>query len=72
MRDYIEECPEEVRRYTLDFETILYLFDFFDYETERLASTTGMPKHEMWEIRKATSKLLRQRFQQYVEEKVYR
>jgi hypothetical protein len=72
MRDYIAEIPPHEMNYLLSFETVLYLFDQFDYQTERLAQDSGMPKHEMWEFRKAASNEIRKLITQYVREQVYR
>lgn len=70
--DYIKETPPNEANYMLSFETILYLFDHFDFHTEQMAEESGMPNHEMWEIRQATSNAVRRHITQYVREQVYR
>jgi hypothetical protein len=72
MASIVEEFKPFELNYQMTFDTIVRIIEMYEYETKYLAEKSGMPKHEMWEMRKAASEELLNLFTQYMREQVYR
>jgi hypothetical protein len=70
MASLTEQFEQDELNYLITFDTIIRILEMYDYETGYLAKKSGMPKHEMWEMRKAASEEIRKMVTEYMRQRI--